>query len=74
MLTVRKLELRIDELEKPVRDIRMEWEDWFEKFRNLYGRLNKRRQRDEADPPEQTQAAEPRVTNPLALRLMSEGR
>ena len=50
-----------------LRQIVLEWEDWYNKFRSLYGRLNKRAQRDEA-PPEPAPQDEP--INPAALKLL----
>ncbi len=61
------------DLAKPVRDLEMEWEDWFHKFRNLLARLNKREERETvakveaAEPPG---VALPTDMNPLALQLL----
>ena len=69
----------IEDMRKPIRDLEMEWEDWFEKFRNLYGRITKRQQRaaeeEEAEPAPDTQIATPvgmipADVNPLALNLL----
>ena len=60
-------------LQTPVRDLTMEWEDWFEKFRNLYSRIAKRQDREagaeKAEAPEPNGALPPDV-NPLALQLL----
>ena len=56
----------------PVRDLTMEWEDWFEKFRNLYGRISKRQQRENGTEQEPKDAGGP--MNPAAAALLQQGR
>jgi predicted nucleic acid-binding Zn-ribbon protein len=66
------LALRLDELTATVGELDalpMEWEDWFEKFKSLYGRLNKRVQREEAKAAEVEPAAQA-PPNPRALALL----
>ena len=70
---IEALGARQDDVEKPLRDLQMEWEDWFEKFRNLYARINKRRQREEAEPEQEPDSPSPRAINPLAQRLLRIG-
>jgi succinate dehydrogenase/fumarate reductase-like Fe-S protein len=36
---------RVAELEKKVRDLEVEWMDWYDKYRRLYARLAKRESR-----------------------------
>jgi len=63
----------LEELQKPVRDLQMEWEDWFEKFRNLYSRIAKRQERaavEEKAEPSEANGALPADINPLALQLL----
>jgi len=63
------VEERLKALEEAVgalAHIEIEWEDMFEKFKNLYARLNKRVQRDaekEEPPPEPPM-------NPAAARIL----
>jgi len=73
--TERELVQRLDEqaaliagLQKAVRDLEVEWEDYFEKFRNLYARINKRRQREATEAEEAS--APVQGINPLAQRLL----
>ena len=54
------------DLEKPIRELEMEWQDWFEKFRNLYSRLSRREERADKQPDEPQ--ADP--INPLAAQLL----
>lgn len=61
-----KLSAAHDEQLQELRHLPMEWEDWFEKFKNLYARLNKRTQREEAATSEP--AALP--MSPAAARLL----
>lgn len=63
------LSAALGELERPVRELETEWLDSYEKFRNLYGRITKRMERDAK---EET-AAEPADINPLAKRLLERG-
>jgi len=70
LLAVRRLEVDVEELQKDRSRLEMEWEDWFEKFRNLYARINKRHQREDAETVE-TPAVQP--MSPMALRLLNQG-
>lgn len=65
---VMQLEGQLADLEKPVRDLEMEWQDWFEKFRNLYARITRRIER--AEKTETTEANGEDPVNPLAMRLL----
>ena len=58
-----ELSSQLDELDS----LPMEWADWFEKFKNLYARLNKRVSREEAKEAE----AEAPAVNPAALSLLN---
>lgn len=64
----------VDEMAKPIRDIEMEWEDWFEKFRNLYARISRRQQREakesEVEQPAGDAHGLPPDANPAALKLL----
>lgn len=63
----------VAQMQQDVRTIQMEWEDWFEKFRNLYARINKRVQRESAaSQPNGADKTQPPM-NPLAARLLSQG-
>lgn len=70
------LQVRLVELETPVRELQAEWEDMFEKFRNLYGRITKRikREQEEQEEPAEvvapTSPGIPADINPLAERLL----
>lgn len=68
---VRDLENRLVQLEARQLELArlpMEWEDWFEKFKSLYARLNKRASRDEARAETPTEAP---PLNPRALALLN---
>lgn len=65
---VMQLEGQLADLEKPVRDLEMEWQDWFEKFRNLYARITRRIEREQKTEPSEPNGAE--AMNPLAMRLL----
>lgn len=77
---IRKLEHLVGDLndrligtEKPLKDILVEWDDYYEKFRNLYARIAKRQQREaeaEKAEPETANGAFPSDINPLALQLL----
>lgn len=62
---------QITALEKTVRDLTMEWEDWYEKFRNLYARISRRQQRE--DSAKEPEANGDGPMNPAAARLLSLG-
>lgn len=62
-----KLEHEHQELLAEMKRVAMDWEDYYNKFRSLYGRLNKRAQREEAPEPAQTA----RPVNPAAQRLLN---
>lgn len=70
---------RLGDLERPVRELQLEWEDNFEKFRNLYGRITKRikREEEEAEEPPAVAALSaggvPADINPAAARILSRG-
>jgi len=57
---------KLDDMEH----IEIEWADWFEKFKNLYSRLNRRVERDEAKEP--IPVEEP--ISPQALRIFGSRR
>lgn len=59
------LDERITELEQQDALVKLEVADWYEKFRALYARLNKRVARAEEAAP-----AEPAPTNPAAMRIL----
>ena len=67
------LDEAIRDLRKPVKDIVVEWDDYYEKFRALYARIAKRQER--AEKAEKAEAVEPNGAvpgdiNPLALELL----
>lgn len=70
------LQVRLVELETPVRELQAEWEDMFEKFRNLYGRITKRIKREQEEQQEEPEVVAPITPgipadiNPLAERLL----
>lgn len=74
---LRGLDDKLEELARPVRDLEMEWQDYFEKFRNLYSRLSRRSER-EAEPSKTREEAGanglPSDMNPLAAALLRQGR
>lgn len=51
--------------------VSIEWADWFEKFKNLYARLNKRVQREEE---KQAAAPEEAPISPQAQRILGSRR
>ena len=63
------LEARLDDLEKRLEALDVEWSEWYDKYRRLYARIAKRVERDEKDaegarpsaPPSRQDA--PRATN-----------
>lgn len=59
---------RIEALERKIKSLEVEWDEWYDKYRRLYARLSKRVERD-GEPP----ATGHRVTNPMARRLMGGG-
>jgi len=55
--------------------IAMEWESWYEKFKTLYARLNRRVERDaKKAEPEAEENGVGKVQNPAALALLQQGR
>jgi len=65
------LQAVVDTTAARLKAVEMEWEDWYNKFRSLYGRLNKRDQREkEAAPPPSGPSNGNHAVNPLALRLL----
>ena len=68
------LEIRLDKLERSMKDIELEWADKYDKFHRLYLRLQKRAKADEKaaeDGSGPTNGDTPNpTTNPLAERLL----
>jgi len=64
------LESEVRGLVTPVRDLTMEWEDWFEKFRNLYGRISKRQEREKVS---ENGEAPDTPMSPAAAALLRQG-
>lgn len=66
---------RLHDLERKLKVIEADWDEWYDKFRRLYARLSKRVERDEkASTLPQDERSEPerhRTTNPLALALLT---
>lgn len=61
---------RIVEHERRLRDIEMEWESMYGKFKALYARISRRQQREEArEEPEGGNGNRP--MNPAAARLLN---
>jgi hypothetical protein len=70
--------VRLEAVERRLKVIEADWDEWYDKFRRLYMRLSKRVERGEpavGDPPDG--AAETRTdgkryqsTNPLALAIL----
>lgn len=48
---------QIAQLESELRRIRVEWEEWYDKYRRLYARISKRAERDTENGPESHQDA-----------------
>jgi hypothetical protein len=83
---LRDLDDRLRALEKTLQEIRVEWEEWYDKYRRLYARLNKRiadaqqlemapeRPADGRPPGPPTRPEWGRVTNPAALALLGGAR
>jgi hypothetical protein len=73
----RGLDERVEVLERRMKAIEVEWEEWYDKFRRVLMRISKRNERAQ-EPAEPTngdalgvQAGHsPRITNPMARRLM----
>jgi hypothetical protein len=65
---------RLDDLEKRVNAIDVEWSEWYDKYRRLYARLAKRVHDDEQQqgkaPADSHDHSEVRTTNPLAAALL----
>lgn len=40
--TDNSLEARVKELERELKSLRVEWDEWYDKYRRLYARLSKR--------------------------------
>jgi hypothetical protein len=53
---------RVAQLEKQVKALTLEWDEWYDKYRRLYARIAKRQERDEAVEPESREDA-PEPTN-----------
>ncbi len=68
--SVAELQKEVEALRTPIRDLTMEWEDWFEKFRSLYGRISKRQQREDVKEPGRNG---PERISPLAEALLRGG-
>lgn len=66
--------VRVEKLERKVKELEIEWEGWYDKYRRLYARLSKREERAHAAPDEPVETARgggsPHITNPAALRLL----
>lgn len=60
-----QLDARLTDVEEQEGLRKLSIEDWYEKFRALYARLNKRAQREEAAEP-----AAPHQPNPAAVRIL----
>lgn len=65
---------RLEALERRLKVIEADWDEWYDKFRRLYARLSKRVERGEEPTQEPAGAPTPRpghhTTNPLALALL----
>lgn len=63
----------MEALERSVKALDLEWNEWFDKYRRLYARLSKRVEREEA-PQEPLQLngqpASHHTPNPLALAIL----
>jgi len=69
--------IRLEAIERRMKVIEADWEEWFDKYRRLYARLSKRVEREESpqNAPEPTNGAKPyRTTNPLALAILRGAR
>lgn len=65
---------RVEALERRLKSIEIEWDEWYDKYRRLYARLAKRTEREEQAP---ESPSEPRsnhkgreITNPLARAIL----
>jgi hypothetical protein len=66
---------RLESLERRLKVIEADWDEWYDKFRRLYARLSKRVERGEGNEPEspaepRTNGPAPHTANPLALALL----
>lgn len=60
---------RVEVLERRLKVVEADWDEWYDKFRHLYARLAKRMSRQEAEEAPNGPAPT-RTTNPLAARLL----
>lgn len=69
---------RLADVERKLKVIEADWDEWYDKFRRLYARLSKRVERDRETPedaPGRSNGEPPaphhhQTTNPLALALL----
>ena len=62
---------RVEELERRLKSIEIEWDEWYDKYRRLYARIAKRvKAQEAAESPENDEQARAKV-NPLALRILN---
>ena len=54
---------RVAQLEKQVKALTLEWDEWYDKYRRLYARIAKRQERDEAVEAPQSREDAPEPTN-----------
>jgi len=55
----RPLERRLDDLERRIELLDVEWSEWYDKYRRLYARISKRAERDEKGPESLKDAPKP---------------
>jgi hypothetical protein len=69
---------RLEALERRLKVIEADWDEWYDKFRRLYARLSKRVERGEAPVEEAPDSLHPlrsaaqrhQTTNPLAIAIL----
>jgi succinate dehydrogenase/fumarate reductase-like Fe-S protein len=63
------LVIRLEKLERSHRDLILDWEETYEKFRLLYMRLNKRVERESPPPVQVTQGE---LLDPISAAILRE--
>lgn len=68
--------VRLEAIERRMKVIEADWDEWYDKFRRLHARLSKRVARDEAEAsasPADARTVTHPTRNPLAAALLSRG-
>lgn len=69
-----RLEEDLAATKRRMKEIEVEWDGWYDKYRRLYARLSKREERAHETPDSPVEPRSPatpgQITNPAAMRLL----